>query len=68
MPPLQPLTGAEDTARSRAADLRACCAAQLVAIGAVRGDYLYRFRSVALPLLGPEWELRYFSLVGTTIR
>ena len=32
------------------------------------GEYLYSYRSVALPLLGSEWELRYFVLSGQQLR
>lgn len=31
------------------------------------GEYLYKWKTVALPLLGSEWELRYWALSGTTL-
>ena len=41
---------------------------QLAARDVMVGEYLYLYRSVALPLLGSEWELRYFVLSGQSIR
>jgi hypothetical protein len=32
-----------------------------------QGEYLFRWRIVALPLLGSEWELRYYLLSGDTL-
>jgi hypothetical protein len=32
------------------------------------GEYLYCYRTVALPLLGNEWELRYFVLNGQLLK
>nr|QOY44183.1 DGAT1 [Haematococcus lacustris]WNL52999.1 DGTT1 [synthetic construct] len=40
---------------------------QLAARDVVVGESLYRWRSVALPLLGSEWEQRYFLLQGTSL-
>lgn len=43
-------------------------AVQLRVRDVVAGEYLYHWRAVALPLLGPEWELRYVVLHGTTLK
>lgn len=40
---------------------------QLAARSVHLGEYLYKWRAVALPLLGSEWELRYWVLSGTTL-
>jgi hypothetical protein len=41
---------------------------QLASVSVVLQADLYRWRQVALPLITPEWEMRYFVLQGTTIR
>ncbi|GLI60498.1 hypothetical protein VaNZ11_002660, partial [Volvox africanus] len=40
---------------------------QLAARSVHLGEYLYKWKTVALPLLGSEWELRYWALSGTTL-
>ncbi len=46
---------------------RCCNPPQLAARSVHLGEYLYKWRAVALPLLGSEWELRYWVLSGTTL-
>ena len=41
---------------------------QLAARDVSVGEYLYCFRTVALPLLGSEWELRYVVLSGQSLK
>lgn len=40
---------------------------QLEASNVTVGEYLYVFRSQALTLLEPDWDLRYFVLNGQTL-
>ncbi|GIL55503.1 hypothetical protein Vafri_11070 [Volvox africanus] len=40
---------------------------QLAARSVHLGEYLYKWKTIALPLLGSEWELRYWALSGTTL-
>ena len=41
---------------------------QLAARDVMVGEYLYVFRAGDLPLMGNEWELRYFVLSGQSLR
>ncbi|GFR48231.1 hypothetical protein Agub_g10092, partial [Astrephomene gubernaculifera] len=40
---------------------------QLAARAVHLGEYLFKWRAVALPLLGSEWELRYWVLRGSSL-
>lgn len=41
---------------------------QLAAADVVVGEYLFVWRTAQLPFFGPEWELRYIVLAGTTLK
>lgn len=52
----------------RAIECAGCMRSQLAAASLSLQGTLWKWRPVALPLIAPEWELRYVTLQGTTIR